>query len=251
MNRKTFGDMIDIHGGGRDLIFPHHENEIAQTEALTGKRFVKYWIHNGLIKVNGQKMSKSLGNSLLLSDLLDKYSNDAIKYALLSTSYRNDINVTDNLFPDAEKQMGAFYKVIADVEKSCLKATGEQTEVGKLFDEAMNDDFNTALAIAHLFGLFKQAKALLAEKDGRAVDIIGDIRKTYSLLGFFKESAEEYLKKHAVREEAPEEVRALADKMQAARAVKDYATADALRARIAGMGYTVRNTPNGYELDKK
>ena len=78
MNRKAFGEQIDIHGGGRDLIFPHHENEIAQTEALTGKQFVKYWVHNGLIKVNGQKMSKSLGNSLLLSDLLKEYSNEAI-----------------------------------------------------------------------------------------------------------------------------------------------------------------------------
>ncbi|MDE6790694.1 MAG: cysteine--tRNA ligase, partial [Clostridia bacterium] len=96
MNRKAFGEQIDIHGGGRDLIFPHHENEIAQTESLTGKRFVKYWTHNGLIKVNGQKMSKSLGNSLLLEDLLKKYTNEAIKFALLQTHDSNDINITDN-----------------------------------------------------------------------------------------------------------------------------------------------------------
>ncbi|MCD8205703.1 MAG: cysteine--tRNA ligase, partial [Clostridia bacterium] len=99
MNRAAFGDQIDIHGGGRDLIFPHHENEIAQTESLTGKEFAKYWTHNGLIKVNGQKMSKSLGNSLLLDDLLKKYTNEAIKFALLSENYRSDINITDDLFP--------------------------------------------------------------------------------------------------------------------------------------------------------
>ncbi|MDE5667255.1 MAG: cysteine--tRNA ligase, partial [Clostridia bacterium] len=103
MNMKAFGEQIDIHGGGRDLIFPHHENEIAQTESLTGKQFAKFWTHNGLIKVNGQKMSKSLGNSLLLEDLLKKYTNEAIKFALLSNNYRNDINVTDDLFPEAEK----------------------------------------------------------------------------------------------------------------------------------------------------
>jgi cysteinyl-tRNA synthetase len=105
MNRAAFGEQIDIHGGGRDLIFPHHENEIAQTESLTGKRFVKYWTHNGLIKVNGQKMSKSLGNSLLLEDLLKKYTNEAIKFALLQTNYRNDINITDTLFPEAERHL--------------------------------------------------------------------------------------------------------------------------------------------------
>ena len=252
MNRVAFGEQIDIHGGGRDLIFPHHENEIAQSEALTGKRFVKYWIHNGLIKVNGQKMSKSLGNSLLLADILDKYSNDAVKFALLSTSYRNDINITDALFPEAEKQVGAFYKTIFDAETSgILQDETENTDVDKLFNDAMGDDFNTALALSHLFGLFKQVKAYLSAKDGKALSLVKKIKNAYSLLGLFKQPAAEYLKLHAVKEEAPAEVVALAEKMQAARAVKDYATADALRAEISQMGYTVRNTPNGYELDKK
>ncbi|HJA03081.1 MAG TPA: cysteine--tRNA ligase, partial [Candidatus Gallimonas gallistercoris] len=117
MNRAAFGDQIDIHGGGRDLIFPHHENEIAQSEALTGKRFAKYWTHNGLIKVNGQKMSKSLGNSLLLEDLLKQYSNEAVKFALLSTGYRGDINITDSLFPEAEAHLRRFYELIARAEE--------------------------------------------------------------------------------------------------------------------------------------
>ena len=124
MNREAFGEQIDIHGGGRDLIFPHHENEIAQTEALTGKQFVKYWTHNGLIKVNGQKMSKSLGNSLLLADLLDKYSDEAIKFALLQTNYRNDINITDELFPEAEKHLYEFYSTLAVVDKVMDKLRG-------------------------------------------------------------------------------------------------------------------------------
>ena len=146
MNLKAFGEQIDIHGGGRDLVFPHHENEIAQTEALTGKQFAKYWIHNGLIKVNGQKMSKSLGNSLLLSDLLARYSPEVIKFALLQTNYRGDINVTDSLFPDAEKHLVSFYTVLADAEKAGVPMTGSAPEVDAEFDKAMDDDFNTAKA---------------------------------------------------------------------------------------------------------
>ena len=161
MNKKAFGEQIDIHGGGRDLIFPHHENEIAQTEALTGKQFASYWIHNGLIKVNGQKMSKSLGNSLFLKDLLDKYSPETIKFALLQTNYRGDINVTDNLFPDAEKHLYDFYKIIKGVDDAFGKSTDGNADIDAGFNRAMNDDFNTALAISDLYGLFKGVKSKL------------------------------------------------------------------------------------------
>ena len=153
MNMQAFGEQIDIHGGGRDLIFPHHENEIAQTEALTGKQFAKYWIHNGLIKVNGQKMSKSLGNSLLLCDLLEKYSPEVIKFALLQTNYRGDINVTDSLFPEAEKHMLGFYRVLADAKRAGAALDGVCAEIDRGFDSAMDDDFNTAKALADLFGI--------------------------------------------------------------------------------------------------
>ena len=193
MNRKTFGDSIDIHGGGRDLIFPHHENEIAQTEALTGKPFAEFWIHNGLIKVNGQKMSKSLGNSLLLRDLLDKYSPETIKFALLSTNYRGDINVTDELFPEAQKHLANFYGVIAAAEKAGVPLTGEYPEIDEKFNSAMDDDFNTALALSDLFGYFKTAKAKLAANDETAGAMINQIRKTYSLLGLFRANAEDFL----------------------------------------------------------
>ena len=148
MNMEAFGEQIDIHGGGRDLIFPHHENEIAQTEALTGKQFAKYWIHNGLIKVNGQKMSKSLGNSLLLADLLAAYSPETIKFALLQTNYRGDINVTDNLFPDAEKHLCGFYRVLSEARRQGIACDGNDPAVDAAFDASMDDDFNTAKAIA-------------------------------------------------------------------------------------------------------
>lgn len=194
MNRAAFGDQIDIHGGGRDLIFPHHENEIAQSEALTGKKFVKYWIHNGLIKVNGQKMSKSLGNSLLLEDLLQKYSAETIKFALLQTNYRADINVTDDLFPTAEKHLVDFYRVLEEAEKSGLESSKKTEKIGEDFVNCMDDDFNTALAISNLFGYFKNIRKKLKDGDVTAIEDINAIRENYDILGLFRADAKEFLK---------------------------------------------------------
>ena len=251
MNRAAFGDQIDIHGGGRDLIFPHHENEIAQSEALTGKRFAKYWTHNVLIKVNGQKMSKSLGNSLLLEDLLKQYSNEAVKFALLSTGYRGDINITDSLFPEAEAHLRRFYELIARAEEMFPDEKGGEESIDKRFDEAMSDDFNTALALSDLFGYFKEVSRLLAEHDPKARRIVNQIRKTYSLLGLFKKDAKEYLAKYGEKqEEVPEEVKAVAEERKAARANKDWAKSDELREKLKALGYAVKDSKDGYTLTK-
>lgn len=252
MNRKAFGDEVDIHGGGRDLIFPHHENEIAQSEALTGKQFVKYWVHNGLIKVNGQKMSKSLGNSLLLSDLLKKYSNEAVKFALLQTNYRNDINITDNLFPEAERHLYEFYKVFCEAEEAGIKIEGDYPEIDEAFDRAMSDDFNTALALSDLYAFFKKIRAAVAAKDPVAGKMLSQVKKTYSLLGLFRFDPETYVKNYEKTHEepVPENVRALAEKMQAARAAKDYALSDSIRAEILASGYTVMISKDGVSVKK-
>ncbi len=255
MNLAAFGDQIDIHGGGRDLIFPHHENEIAQTEALTGKRFVRYWTHNGLIKVNGQKMSKSLGNSLLLADLLEKYSDEAIKYALLQTNYRGDINVTDDLFPLAESQIRNFYKLLHTVYALNLPATADDEEAAKKIDEefnaCMSDDFNTALALSNLFGYAKEINKFLAAKDGKATAYAKQIQKTYSLLGVLTRTPEEYEALFAAEDSGvPAEVQAVAEERWAARQNRDWAKSDELRAKLAEMGYAVKDSKTGYELTK-
>ena len=256
MNRAAFGDQIDLHGGGRDLIFPHHENEIAQTEALTGKPFVKYWTHNGLIKVNGQKMSKSLGNSLLLSDLLKKYSDEAVKFALLGTGYRNDINITDDLFPGAEKHMYDFYLTLKAVEGAGLTPSEADkayaAKVDAEFDGSMDDDFNTALALGNLFGYFKEMRKFLSEGDGRAAALAAQVRGTYSLLGLFRRDAAEYVNWYEARgaEEIPAEVKAVAEERFAARAQKDWKKSDELREKLAAMGYAVKDSKTGYELTK-
>ena len=268
MNRAAFGDQIDIHGGGRDLIFPHHENEIAQTEALTGKQFVRYWTHNGLIKVNGQKMSKSLGNSLLLADLLENYSDEAIKFALLQTNYRNDINITNELFPDAEKHLYEFYTTLSVVDKvmnklrgmeftvDAEKVSGVAEKVDQEFNECMDDDFNTALALSNLFGYFKEMKKLLAS--GKAEDFFAvlayavQIRKTYSLLGLFKKSASDYVAWYEAKtaQAIPEEVQKIAQERWEARQNRDWAKSDELRAKLLELGYTVKDSKTGYELTK-
>ena len=271
MNRAAFGEQIDIHGGGRDLIFPHHENEIAQTEALTGKQFVKYWTHNGLIKVNGQKMSKSLGNSLLLAELLEKYSDEAIKFALLQTNYRNDINITDDLFPDAEKHLFEFYNTFRTIDKvmdklrgmeltlendDAIRAAEVAQKVDSEFNECMDDDFNTALALSNLFGYFKEMKKLLAQgKSGDlfvALSYAVQIRKTYSLLGLFKKNAQEYVAWYESKNASaiPAEVEAIAKERWEARLNRDWAKSDELRAKLAELGYAVKDSKTGYELTK-
>jgi len=271
MNREAFGEQIDIHGGGRDLIFPHHENEIAQTEALTGKQFVKYWTHNGLIKVNGQKMSKSLGNSLLLNDLLEKYSDEAVKFALLQTNYRNDINITDELFPDAEKHLYDFYGVLATIDKVMTRLKGMEFSIDmdtatesaeraqKIEDEfnaCMSDDFNTALALSNLFGYFKEIKKYLAMGNSYgyfvAFAMSVQVRKTYSLLGLFQKNASEYVAWYDEQntEQIPADVKAVAEERWLARTNKDWAKSDELRGKLAEMGYAVKDSKTGYELIK-
>ena len=271
MNREAFGEQIDIHGGGRDLIFPHHDNEIAQTESLTGKQFVKYWTHNGLIKVNGQKMSKSLGNSLLLAELLEKYSDEAVKFALLQTNYRNDINITDDLFPEAEKHLYEFYSLLAVIENVMFKFKGFELtvdtndvmraadytqKIDEEFNACMSDDFNTALALSNLFGYFKDIKKWLSEGNTggmfAALSAAAQIRKTYSLLGLFTKGAKDYVawydEKNAVA--IPADVQAIAEERWAARLNKDWAKSDELRNKLAEMGYAVKDSKTGYELTK-
>lgn len=254
MNRAAFGDQIDIHGGGRDLIFPHHENEIAQSEALTGKEFAKYWIHNGLIKVNGQKMSKSLGNSLLLEDLLNKFSAETIKYALLQTNYRGDINVTDNLFTDADKHIYGFYKILDEVDNSGLVCEGGNEEIDNEFNRAMDDDFNTAKALADLFAIFKNIKAKLKSGDAGAAADAAQVRKTYGLLGLFraepKKFMESYEAKNGGNANIPAEVSALVAERTLAKQNKDWAKADAIRAQITALGYSVKDTKDGAVIEK-
>jgi cysteinyl-tRNA synthetase len=197
-------------------------------------------------------MSKSLGNSLFLKDLLDRYSPETVKFALLQTNYRADINVTDNLFPDAEKHLVEFYTLIDLAKKKGIEITGENKDIDSDFDKAMDNDFNTALALSNLFTYFKKIKGKINADDKSAGADINQIIKTYSLLGLFETDEKEFIEKFGEKgEEIPAEIIDMAEKMQKARGEKDYATADELRQKITDAGYIIKISKDGYTVEKK
>lgn len=252
MNYVTFGEQIDIHGGGRDLLFPHHENEIAQTESLTDKPFAKYWVHNGLIKVNNQKMSKSLGNSLLMKDLRKDFHVESIKFALLQNSYHSDLNIVDGLFDEAEKHLTNFYKVLNDAILKFGKLRGRDKSVEENFDNAMRDDINTAKAISYLFSIFKDAKEKIANGDESVLGTLNSVTNTYNLIGLFKANPSEFLAyvESKNKTDIPEEVTDLAQQRWQAKKDKNFALADEIRAKITDLGYVVKDTREGFEISK-
>jgi len=227
----------------------HDENEVAQTECLTGKPFAKYWFHNGLVKVNGQKMSKSLGNGITLEELLKKYNFEVVRFALLQTNYKNDINVLDNLFPDAEKHLINFYTILNKVEKLNLKSDKINENIDKEFNNAMDDDFNTAEAIANLFGYFKTMNNKLTAGDESVIEDYNGIKKTYELFGLFTQNSEEFLSNY--KAEIPSEIKSLCEERLIARQNKDYQKSDELRAKIQELGYEVKDGKDCYTLIKK
>ncbi len=248
MNLSHFGDTIDIHGGGRDLIFPHHENEIAQSECLTGHRFVKYWTHNGLVKVNGQKMSKSLGNSITLRQLLTDYDAETIRLALLQTNYKNDINIVDGLFEKAKQHLTSFYTVIDKVNSLNLQSKTMNESIVKDFEEGMDDDFNTAVVIANLFGYFKTIQEKIASDPQSAVDDVATIKKMYGLLGLFGSDPKQFVEEKTA---IPQDIMQLAESRWQAKQSRDWAKADAIRNQLLELGYVVFDKRDGYTVERK
>lgn len=246
MSMKYLGETLDIHGGGKDLIFPHHENEIAQSEALTGKQFARYWIHNGLVKVNGQKMSKSLNNGIVLKDVLKEYVPDVIKMLLLSNSYRSDLNVVDGMFDVLEGKVFAIYKLFDKIDELYGDITPAENcpysaRIKEDFTKAMDNDFNTALTIANLNKYIGELttfvnKGTETPENIRAikntlVEVYGVIRLlTADPKTVVGEIRNKYLAKNNVSVEEVEKTLAEWDK---ARLVKDFQTADALRSKLA------------------
>lgn len=262
MNLKYLGEQIDIHGGGRDLIFPHHENEIAQTESLTGKRFANYWVHCGLVKVNGQKMSKSLGNGILLQDVLAKYDSDVIRFALLNNMYSNDIDITDDLLPQAQKHVYKMYSLLHEIySRDYENADAAQTDekiasiIGE-FETAMDDNFNTYGVFVAMFGWMEFLSAQLASKKNtynlRA--IADKIVELFSVLNIFQRTPQQYLNtiKNAVlakNDITAEYIQTQIDSRAAAKQNRDYAAADAIRNDLLARGIALMDTPAGTTWD--
>lgn len=268
------GETIDIHGGGKDLIFPHHENEIAQSEALTGKKFAKYWSHCGLVKINGEKMSKSLGNSLTIREALQKYNYEVIKYVILSKHYASDMDLLDGDFRLAESHMYYFYSTLVEMEKY-INSFKDETIVDSRDDdisakiitdfiEDMDDDFNSAAALSKLHGIFKYANNVMktAKKANKAntantlINIIKNLHEVYGVIGLFSQKPEDFVSEMKLKYlnglkidetfiESKIKERAEAKKN------KDFAIADAIRTELDKKGIILMDTIDGTKWDIK
>ena len=266
----NLGETIDIHGGGKDLIFPHHENEIAQSEALTGKPLANYWIHNGLIKINGQKMSKSLGNSLTIKEALDLYNPEVVRYAIVSKSYSADIDLGESEFALAEKHLYYFYNTINAIDKFLANST-EMKEVANevadgieaKFREAMDDDFNTPVAVAELFADFKYVNNLLKDNKVPADEkayilnkIKSEVVRCYNIIGLFKENVQgliddlrsKYISKLGL--DVAEIEQKIADRANA-KLEKNYEVADKIRSELDEKGIILNDSKDGTSWDIK
>lgn len=194
MSMKYLGEQIDIHGGGKDLLFPHHENEIAQSEALTNKQFARYWIHNGLVKINSQKMSKSLGNSILIEDLLKKYDSDAIRLAILQNNYRSDLNITKDMFNINQNKIYSIYKLFNILDEKGISTNKIVIDIEKEFKAAMDNDFNTSLAIANLFNYISEiTKNINNNNYEDALSIKNEIVRIYNVLGILNKNSKDII----------------------------------------------------------
>ncbi|MFC1496754.1 cysteine--tRNA ligase [Candidatus Margulisiibacteriota bacterium] len=260
MSTKYLGESFDIHGGGLDLIFPHHENEIAQTEALTCRPWVKYWLHNGFVNVDNQKMSKSLGNFFTLKDIFKKFKPEVVRFFLLSTHYRSPINFADQQLHDAEKALKRIYDTIGrlrfEIENIKKNKEGhgldkELLELGENFYEAMNDDFNTAAAIGAIFEVVSFANRIIDEKLNDK-GILGKAKKSLitllGALGF--EKRDETLHGGQGREMG-DEIEKLIQERNEARKNKDFKRSDEIRDLLKTKGIILEDTPKGTRWIKK
>lgn len=248
MAKKYLGDTIDIHAGGQDLTFPHHENEIAQSEALTGKPFARYWMHNGYININNEKMSKSLGNFILVHDALKRYDGQVFRFFMLSVHYRHPINYSDELLESTKngfERLRTSYQNLkhrlgasANLTDNDDQLLNEINQFRQKFIEAMDDDFNTANGIAVLFDLVKRVNYYLEEKN-TSEKVINAFLKLFDEFGNVL---------GITLEEQPlldEEIEQLIEKRNQARKERNFALADKIRDRLKEMNIVLEDTPQG------
>lgn len=243
MSQKYLGETFDIHGGGVDLVFPHHENELAQARALSGKPLANYWMHNGFLNMEGEKMSKSLGNFFTAREILDQYSAESIRFFFLSKHYRSPIDFNRELIIESDKAVKNLYGAV----RSVLKAMPDRLDmIDKAaeteFREAMDDDFNTAKAVAVLFDLARQARNETLDET-RRVTAAQTLLLLGGVLGFFSDAEK------AIADSTPDLSRQLIDLILAyrleARAEKNWAQSDRIRDDLAELGIMIKDTKEG------
>ena len=261
MSMKYLGETFDIHGGGKDLIFPHHENEIAQSEAATGHPFARYWLHNGFVNINAEKMSKSLGNFFTIREVLEKYDSEVLRFFLISAHYRSPLDFSDQNLNEAESGMERIYSALAGIDEVLARGGGNKDSMNepdplnsaerelhdrcelirKRFEEAMDDDFNTALAIAHIFDMVRAINRTIDEAGGRSgagqslfARVKAELKEIGNVLGVFGSEPASYLariktRKVAEQEISPDEIERLILERAMARKSKDFKRSDEIR----------------------
>ncbi|HOX28484.1 MAG TPA: cysteine--tRNA ligase, partial [bacterium] len=264
------GATLDIHGGGYDLVFPHHENEIAQSECYTGKKFVRYWLHNGFVEMDKEKMSKSLGNVIAVSEILEKHGPDALRLFFLSAHYKMPVSYSDERVAESEKALDrfdVFFSKIEDIARR-TRGTGARDSARELkakiisardnFIAAMDDDFNTPQAIAEIFSLIKNCNSWIAGAESEAEEITADeagvlreaaavVRELGNVLGLFGAAG-----RHEEDDTAVDDlVELLIRVRKIARDKKDWAVSDMIRDELAALGFTIEDGQSGTTWRKR
>ncbi len=255
MSMKYLGETFDIHCGGKDLLFPHHENEVAQSECATGKPFARYWMHNGFINIDNEKMSKSLGNFFTVRDILKEYDPEDVRMFMLSAHYRSPVNFSRDMMAQAHASLHRLYTA-RDHLLFLLKNAPDQpmteeeeallvrvNEYAARFDAAMDDDLNTADALGAIFEIVRDANVSLSEQSGKAAveKALSGLTALTDVLGLLMKKAEDVL---------PAEIQDLVNQRAQARKDKNWKRSDELRDALAAAGYLVKDTPQGQNITK-
>ncbi|MFK7731572.1 MAG: cysteine--tRNA ligase [Pseudomonadales bacterium] len=257
MSTDNLGDSFDIHGGGQDLVFPHHENEIAQSEAASHQHYAKYWLHNNAVRVDQVKMSKSLNNFFTIRDILQKYDAEWVRYFLVATQYRTPINYSEDSLKNAGAALERIYLALLDVDWQKGDSEADDSAAARTrFSEAMDDDFNTPEAMAVIFDLVRQLN--IAKKDGKralAENLAAAIRALGKLLGIAQREPMDALRAGDVSAAeaglSDEDVETLVAEREAAKIAKDYSRADQIRQDLAEQGVVLEDSREGTRWRRK
>lgn len=248
MSEAFLGEHFDIHGGGLDLQFPHHENEIAQSEACHGHQYVNYWLHNGFVRINNEKMSKSLDNFFTIKDVLKSYRPEEIRYFILASHYRSPLNYSDEQLDIARASLTRLYTALRDIEATMTDVSPDLAIYQHRFTSAMDDDLNTSEAIAVLFDLSHQLNTQRDQRDSQASQTAGLLKHLAGILGLLQQDPTTFLQSATGSEEQMMDdaaIQRLVSQREQARQDKDWSKSDELRDQLIDAGISLEDTPQG------
>ncbi|GAW87306.1 cysteinyl-tRNA synthetase [Bathymodiolus platifrons methanotrophic gill symbiont] len=245
MATRCLGNHFDIHGGGMDLQFPHHENEIAQSEGASGEKFVNVWMHNGFVRINEEKMSKSLGNFFTVREVLKQYRPEVVRFFVMSSHYRSPLNYSDEQLDDAGAALTRLYTALRGVE---IVVDYAQTDYSVRFKQAMDDDFNTPVAVAVLFDMARELNKEKNNDSGLAAQLAGELKELSNVLGILQDDPESFLQAgDAVQEGGlgEQEIEQFIEQRKQAKQNKDWALADKIRDDLKEQGIVLEDVATG------